>query len=191
MIEGNFPNLKFQTFYSSKEVSGCPLISEVIRIGKKFDELNLYENIEETLISFRYGKRLLINSIGSNIIDIKKEDFLEIVDYDPIKKIILAIGPKEPRIETPIHWLICHAKNEINAIIQINNRSFAEKFEKKLPTTEKEHPSGTLEQAKEILGCLRESNKIDIKNQGLIFVGNSSKEVEELVLNTLEEKNEN
>ena len=186
MIGGNFSNLKFQTFYTSKEVSACPLISDVVRIGKRFDDLKLYENIEKTVISFRYGRRLLINSMGSSIKDIKKEDFLEIVDYDPIKKLILAIGPKEPRIETPVHWLICHAKKEVNAIIQINNRNFAEKFEKKLPATDREYPSGTLDQAKEILGCLRKSDKIVIKNQGLIFVGNSSNEVGELVINTLE-----
>jgi len=187
MIGGNFLNLQLQTFYVSKEVSACPLISEFIRIGKMFDELNLYEDIQETIISFRYGKRLLINSIGSNIGKIKKEDLLEIIDYDPIKKIILLIGPKEPRIETSIHWLICHAKNEINAIIQINNQNLAEKFEKKLPTTKKEYLSGTLDLAKEILESLRNNNRVVIKNQGLIFVANNSKEVENLVLKTLEE----
>jgi len=187
MIGGSFPNLQFQTFYISKEVSACPLISEIIRIGKKFDELELFESIREVVISFRYGKRLLINSTGTNIGKIKQEDFLEIIDYDPIKRIILVIGPKEPRIETPVHWLIHHAKNEINAIIQIINQNLAEKFEKKMPTTKKEHPSGTLDQAKEILENLRNSNKVVIKNQGLIFVGNNSKEVENLFLKTLGE----
>ena len=187
MIGGTFSNIQFKTFYVSKEVSACPLISEIIRIGKKFDEIKLYDNIWETIISLRYGKRILINSEARNIGKIKQEDFIEIIDYDPIKNIALSIGPKQPRVETPIHWLIHHARHEINAIIQINNSKLAERFEKKLPNTKKDYPIGTLDQAKDILGNLQNSKKISIKNQGLIFVGNNLKEVENLVLKTLEE----
>ena len=56
-----------------------------------------------------------------------------------------------------------------------------------IPITEKEYPTGTLEQAKEVLRCLKDSNIVIIKNQGVIFVGSSAKEVEELLFTTLEE----
>ncbi len=187
MIGGTFSNLQFKTFYVSKEISACPLISEIIRIGKKFDELKLCDDIWETIISLRYGKRILINSEARNLGKIKQEDFIEIIDYDPIKNIALSIGPKEPRVEMPIHWLIHHARREINAIIQINDSKLAEKFEKKLLSTKKEFPTGSLDQVKDILRNLHNSKKIVIKNQGLIFVGNNSKDVENLVLKTLEE----
>ena len=135
----------------------------------------------------RYIKRVLINADKSNFKNIKQEDFLEIVDYDPLKKVILLIGPKEPRIETPIHWLIHNSRAEVNAVIHINDKTMAEKLEKKLPTTEKEYPAGTLEQAKEILRILRNSKIVVIKNQGVLFVGNNTKDAEDLVIKTFEE----
>jgi ribulose-5-phosphate 4-epimerase/fuculose-1-phosphate aldolase len=179
--------LYFQTFYVSKEESNCPLISEIIRIGKKFKDLNLSEKINDSVISLRYGKRVLLNSDGSNFAELMKEDILEIVDYDPIKRIVLTMGPKEPRIETPIHWLILHTRDEINVVIQINDENLVNKFGKMIPITENEYPSGTLEQAKEILKNLRDSKRVVIKNQGILFVGNSIKDVEETILKTYEE----
>jgi hypothetical protein len=187
MIGESFSDTQFQTFYISREISACPHISEIIRIGKKFDDLKLYENINETIISFRYGKRLVINSDGSNFGKIDKDDILEIVDYDPIKKILLILGEKTPRIETPTHWLVCHAKKEINTIIQIKNVDLANLFKGNLPTTKKEDLLGSLEQTKDILFNLRDSNVVVLKNSGLLFVGNIAKEVESLVINTLEQ----
>ena len=109
----------------------------------------LYENIRETVISLRYGRRLVINSAGSNFVKINMDDILEIVDYDPIKRVMLVIGPKEPKLQTPVHWLICHAKKEINIIIEIKNSELAESFKEKLPTTKKDDYVGILEQAKD------------------------------------------
>ena len=56
-----------------------------------------------------------------------------------------------------------------------------------IPITENEYPSGTLEQAKEILKNLKDSKRVVIKNQGILFVGNSIKDVEETILKTFEE----
>jgi len=178
----------FQTFYVSKEESNCPLLTEISKIGKKIKDLELSDEIIfSTSISLKYGKRILINSQESDIRSIKRKEFLEIVDYDPVKRVLLAMGPKQPRNESPMHWLIHHARNEINAIIQINNKQLAEKLSKKFPTTEKELPQTTLEQIKEVLRILRKSKKVVIKNQGLLFVGDNSEETEKYALEALEE----
>ena len=66
-------------------------------------------------------------------------------------------------------------------------QDFVRKFEKQLPVTEKEYPIGSLEQAKEVLKGLRESKKVVIKNQGILFVGSNIKEVEDLTLEILKE----
>lgn len=187
MIEGNISDIRFQTFYVSKEESNCPLISEVISIGKKLLELNLSENISKTVVSLRYGKRILINADSVVFGDLKQEEFLEIIDYDPLKKVLLAMGPKDPGIYTTIHWLIHHARNEVNAVVQLNDNILAKKLVKKLPVTEKEYPNGSLEQAKEVLKVLRNSKRVVIKNQGVLLVGGSLKEVENLILKTFEE----
>ena len=191
MIRGNLPDFNFQTFYVSKEESNCPLISDIIKTSKKLRELDSLKEINQIIISLRYIKRMLINADKSNFEDLKQEDFLEIVDYDPLKKVILLIGPKEPRIETPIHWLIHNSRVEINAVIQINDKKLAEKLEKKLPSTENDYPIGTLDQAKEVLKILRNSKIVVIKNQGVLFVGNNIKQVEDLIIKNLGNVNEN
>ena len=95
------------------------------------------------------------------------------------------MGPKEPVVETSIHWMIHHARDEVNAIIQITDRQLAEKLEKILPVTEKEYSPGTLEQVKVVLKVLRNSKKVVIKNQGVLFVGGNMKEAEELAFGSI------
>ena len=187
MIRGTLPNFNFQTFYVSKQESNCPLIPEIIKTSKKLNETNFFKDINQIIFSLRYIKRILINADKSNFKEFKQDDFLEIVDYDPLKKVILLIGPKEPRIETPIHWLIHNSRMEINAVIQIKNNILSDRLEKKLPTTENDYPAGTLEQAKEVLKSLRNSKIVVIKNQGVLFVGNNTKQAEDLVIKTFEE----
>jgi len=187
MIGETYPNLYFQTFYVSKEISKCPLISEIIKVSKKFKAINLLKEVINISVSLRYGKRILINAKNIDFSKINAEDFLEIIDYDPFKKVLLVIGNKEPRIDTPNHWFIHHARHEVNAIIQIDDAQLVKKLEKKLPGTENEYPTGTLEQTKEILKILRDSKKMLIKNQSAIFVGNNMKDAEDLVVSTFEE----
>jgi len=180
MIGKTFANEGFQTFFVSQEQSNCPLIVDIIRFSKNLEDYKLGENVFG-VVSMGYGKRMLINRRNMGLKDIKIEDIVEIADYDPIKKIALIIGKNEPHIETPVHWLVHHARNDVNAVIQINSEDLIERFSKKLPITEKEYPSGSLELAKEVLKTLRESNAIIISNQGVLFVGTCLKEVEDLI----------
>ena len=173
-------NLGFQTFYASKGESNSPLIPEIVRTGKKLKESGI---ATDAIISLRYGRRVLVNAENIDIGKIKREDLLEIVDFNPVKRVLFVMGLKESDIDAPTHWMIHHARNEINAVVQINDNSWAEKLEKKLPTT-KEQPRGTFEFAKEVLKALRSSKKIVIKNRGVLFVGSDMKEVEDLVLET-------
>ena len=179
MNGGNLSNIYFQTFYVSKEKSNCPLIADALRIEKKIKE----HNFSDIVISQRYGKRILINSFNKDEDEIR-DTFLEIVDYDPIKKVLLVMGPNEPRIETPLHWFIHHARTEVNAVVQINDKELCEKL-KKGPETQKDYSVVTLEQIKEVLKYLRDSKKVIIKNQGVIFVGNNLKEVEKLIFEVI------
>jgi len=182
MIRGN---LNFQTFYTSKEESNCPLITEIIRIGKKIEKKGLAKDISSLIISLRYGRRMIINTDHDNISRIKREEILEIVDYDPVKKILLAIGPTQPKAETPVHWMIHHARDEINAVIQLNSEEIIEKIKDRIPSTNQEQITGSFEMIKEVLKALRDSKSVIIKNQGVLFVGNSIKDVEEQVFKNL------
>ena len=186
MIGGNLPNLSFQTFFVSREQSSSPLVSEMIRIGKNFKEQELLKETTGT-ISLGYGKRVIIPGNDFKLDELKREDFLEIVDYDPVKRIVLAIGRNQPCIETPVHWLIHHARDDVNAIIQLNGKNVIKKLSTAFPTTEKECPPGTLDLAKEILKLLRTNKNIIIKDTGALFVGANIKEVENSVLKALGE----
>ena len=187
MIGKIYPNFSFQTFYVSKEICRCPLISEISRVNKRIKDSGLLKDFFEFSASMKYGKRMIINAKNSNLSETKGEDFLEIVDYDPLKKVLLVMGVKEPRIETSVHWIIHNAREEVKAIIQINSKKLVEKLENKMPVTEKEYPIGSLEQAKEILSKLRISKKVIIRSQGIIFVGNSMKDAEDSMIKTFEE----
>jgi hypothetical protein len=105
MVDKNLPSNYFQTFYVSKDESHCPLIADAVGVDNRLRK----QGLSNIIISQRYGKRILINSIGK---ELNKEDFLEIVDYDPVRRVLLAMGTKEPRIETPLHWFVHYAKND-------------------------------------------------------------------------------
>ena len=173
-------NIPFQTFFISREVSKCPLISDIIKIGKKINLLGLEEPTNSN-ISLSYGKRILINASNVNLTNLNYQDIIEIVDYDPVKNIILAMGKQNPVIETPVHWIIHHARDDVNAVIQLNGEKIVNQFSENSPITEREYPSGTIEMAKEVLKTLRKSKKIVIRNIGCLFVGINLKEVENLI----------
>ena len=182
-------NLNLQIFFISRESVNSPLIIEIIRFINKFKDL---ENITSLVISLEYGKRIIINTEKTDFRNIKKDDFVEIVDYDPAKNTMLIIGKKEPLVETPIHWIIHNARKDINAIIQFyDQRIFEKKNKTKIITTEEEKPSGTLELSKEILKALRNSKNILIKNQSGLSIGRNLKEAEEQFLELMRNLNEN
>jgi len=186
MIGGNFPNISFQTFYVSKEETNSPLLIEIIKIGKKLKESGLLKEDTSATISLGYGKRILINSEVEDFSKIKKEEIIEIVDYDPIKNNLLIIGPAEPKVETPVHWMIQHAREEITATIEIHDSGFAEKLNKTMPIVDDKYPISSVEHIKEILRGLRDSKKIVVKNESVLFIGTNLAEVEELIFKTYE-----
>lgn len=177
MKEQNAPLNQFQVFYVSNEKSKNSLIPEIVKIGKKIKESKLIEE-SSAVISLSFGSQVLINSDVEDYSNIKDEEMLEVVDYDPVKNNILIIGKKRPRLETPVHWMIHHARNDVGVIIQINNKDLAEKLKSKIPETKKEDLPGSFEQIKSVLLLLRNSKKIIIRNQGVLFVGKTIKEIE-------------
>lgn len=147
MIQPNLPTGLFQTFYVSKEASNCPLLIDMIRIGRTLETLGIPEDGYGT-ISMKYGKRLLINAKHADIRQLTQQDILEIVDYDPIKRVMLVIGTREPPLETPVHWIIQKARHDITILLEITSPSILHKFPENLPSTEQNTPLGTLERVR-------------------------------------------
>lgn len=184
MNEKILPSPTLQILFVSRETSNCPLIAEMMKLGQKLQELGVADN-ETGIVSLDYGKRLLINAKHVDVKQLKQQDVVEIVDYDPLKNIMMVIGTKDPCQEAPVHWVIQKARHDINALLQINSTLLVEKLQGKLPMTEKEMTPGTLGQAKEILKTLRNGKTILIKNKGVLFAGINIKEIEDALLKHL------
>ncbi|MDX1799110.1 MAG: hypothetical protein R3255_10715 [Candidatus Lokiarchaeia archaeon] len=190
MINIDILNNESQIFYLSRESCKSPIISDFIRITKKLEELNLDYLVEKIVISIKNGKRMIINGLGQEYQNINYNDIIEIVDYDPIKNTILVLGKTKPLPETTLHWIIQNARDDINAIIQINvNEKQINKLPN-LPKTNTKYSTYSLEFAKEILPLLRNNNIIIINNQTILFVDRSLNEVEKLFFDKIGGLNE-
>jgi len=184
MLNKRFPNVLFQTFFVSRDTSNCPLIGDVLKFCKKLDELKLF-NDGGGSISLRYGKRILINGEDVDLSSMRQDDIIEIVDYDPSKNIVLAIGKKDPCIETPVHWLIQRARDDINTVFMLNNKIFPKKFSRQFPSTDDKSIPGSIDLAKQILKALRNNKVILIKNRGILFAEFNLNLMEKSILNIL------
>lgn len=180
MTERILPNPVQQIIFVSRETSNCPLIAEMMKLGQELKDLGIPE-ADTGIVSLDFGKRLLINGKNVDIKKMNRQDVVEIVDYDPLKNIIMVIGTKDPCQQMPVHWMIQKARHDINALLQINSKTLAEKYKGNFPSTEKVTPVGTLEQAKEILKTLREGKTIIVRDEGLLFSGINILEIENMV----------
>jgi len=156
----------------------------MIKLGQSIQEQGLTDK-ETGIISLDYGKRLLINAKNIDIKKMTQQDVVEIVDYDALKNVMMVIGPKDPHLETPVHWIIQKARHDINALLQINSPALYERFQKTLPVTEKETQPDSLERAKDILKTLRNGKTILLRNEGMVFAGINIKEITNAMKNYL------
>ncbi len=184
MNEKILPSPALQTLFVSREVSNCPLISEMIKLGQSLQQFGVADK-DVGIVSLNYGKRMLINAKNVDTKQMNQQDVVEIVDYDPLKNIMMVIGSKDPCLEAPVHWIIQKARHDINALLQINSPVLFEKLHGIHPATEKETPPGTLERAKEILRTLRKEKTILIKNEGVFMAGINLKEIQEALVKQL------
>lgn len=180
-------NKPFQSIKVSNEISNFKLISEIIKLIKKLNEklnLKIDENI---IISVKYGKRIVLNHKNSNLEKIQIDDFIEIVDYNPIKKLFLTIGTHEPDFNMTLHWIIQNARKKANLLVQLNSNLLINQIIKKKNEEEKQSPNNSIEIAKDILIKLRVSNTAYIENYGIFIIGNSFNDIEVIINKLIED----
>jgi len=187
MKKEKIDSLPIQVFYTSKEETNCPLISDLLRIAKTLKQKKILQNKKGVTISFTYGKRILINSIVQDFSNIKREELLEIADYDPIKNNLLVIGKADPKSETTLHFMIHHAREDIKIIVQIKNDELLEKIKNKIPILDENLPINSIEFIKKVLKELRDSKIVGIKDDGILFVGKKIDEIDSLITSFYEE----
>lgn len=180
MTNSHYPLGAFQTFFISRETSRSPFISELIRFCRNMAELQGCESGSGS-ISFSYGKRLLINGRNTSLDTIRPDNFVEIVDYDPLKNIMVTIGTIDPCNEAPVHWIVQHARADIHAMVILYNRAIVEQLSRDLPLTKIQDITGSLDGVKDVLRLLQESSIIIIRNQGILCVGFDLKEIQDSI----------
>lgn len=185
MISNDIIRFGSQYFYVSKQESNCTLIPTAVVFLKKLIENHPKLDLSTPIISLSYGKRIIINSATQ---DIDKINFLEVVDYDPIKHTYLLLGLYEPPIQTPLHWMVLNAKKEINVLLQIKIDLTNIQSSKKIPQINSEYLPWSLEGIREILKLLRNNNCIIISNDNILCAGFDLKEIETLVYKIIGDK---
>ena len=181
MIEGGFRKNIFETFYISKEVIDNPLINELKKFSKKIKKDGLIKDGSNAIFSIGFGKRVLINAKVKDYSNILKEELIEIADYDPVKNNMLLIGKNKPFLETPIHWMIHHARSDVRFIVQLDNKKILNENKGKFPETKNELKTCSIDMIKDIMGKIKDSKIVIIKNHGILFIGNSKKEIEKII----------
>ncbi|MFO7677942.1 MAG: hypothetical protein R6V50_06145 [Thermoplasmatota archaeon] len=169
-------------FFVSKEPSRSPFISDILSFGEKINTLSIKPT--KIIISISFGNRLLIAWTNNEIKKLTQSDILEIVDVDPIKQNVLLIGQKEPCIETLVHWIIHKARNDINALVEIQSDFLYTKYSKKLQVLKKT-PNGTIKRAKSILQTLQNTKNICIEDEGILLAGVYLKEIKDYLTENL------
>ncbi|MBN2602515.1 MAG: hypothetical protein JXA91_00080 [Candidatus Thermoplasmatota archaeon] len=185
MIDNNIPRFGFQNFYASRQESKCPLIPRAVAFLNKLIENHPKLDLFMPIISLSYGKRIIINSPS---VQINERNFLEIVDYDPIKQTYLLIGLSEPPIDAPLHWIVLNAKKEINVLLQMKLNLSNNKSSKKFPHINGEFLHWSLEKIGEILKLMRNTNIIIIGKDNILCAGFDLKEVESSILKIIEDR---
>jgi hypothetical protein len=103
-----------KTFYVSRDPVRNPLMERMVAAGR--EAARLRKDVRTGSVSVRYGKRVLLTARGADLAHLASDDFVEVVDYNPVTDVTFLIGVGEPPDELPIHWII-YARDEVNAAI--------------------------------------------------------------------------
>jgi hypothetical protein len=180
------PTPALQVLFVSRETSKSPLFGELVKIGHILENQGISTH-ETGIMSYDYGRRLIITAKNIDVKQMSQGDIVEIADYDPLKNIMLVIGTKEPSQEAPVHWIIQKARHDINILLQLHSPSLVKKLHDTLPSTEEVTSPGTLNRAKELLKTLRKGKTILIQDDEVLFAGINIPEIEKSVAFYLKE----
>ena len=169
----------FQSFFLAKEVTTSEALPMLLHF---LNQINLEPTFKKLTcrISTRYGKRIIINT-NHHEKNLKNVDFIEIVEYDPLKNIVLLIGQKQPPLETSIHSLLYRARNDINAIAQFSGEKLPFIVPDNIAVVQNPGVHGSFEEAKQILKTIGTTNIVKIKNKSLIVCGSNLQNIKSIL----------
>jgi len=165
---------QFNQYCHSKEESNSPLIPTLIKIGKNLLDVPGIKKDSITLAS-RYGKRLLITTKNLDLNEMKRKDFVEIIDVEPLKKIILYFGPSVPTDITAYLWMLHYAKKEIQFSVYFEFEE-KKKSNESFPFVEKK--GDFLDTVKNMLRAIQQTSEFQFDKNAIIITGQTIKDIE-------------
>jgi len=173
-------NNQFQIFTLSKEESNCPLIPQILQLGKNIYPLLGSAKERSVLITMPYGKRIISSTSNNPVNHLSRSDFIEIVDYDPIRNILLFIGPTQPDEILPVHCMIHKAKQEILIAVSIKGTEGDTKLLKNKDMTVQAGKTH-LETVKNVLKALQKNPIVHIQETGTLITGKTIADIDETI----------
>lgn len=170
------PPDQLQIFFASHELPSNPLVNELIKAGKTIAEKTDGDHTQG-IISLGFGKRIIATAHTTKFSSIEQDHLIEIVDYDAYKQILLIMGKKEPIPTLAINWMLHHAKQEIGAIILLEN-SKKTTLTKNIQTIETQPHLTILNQVKTLLKALQNDSILHLENQGILITGRTISDIQ-------------
>jgi hypothetical protein len=170
------PPDQLQIFFASHELPSNPLVNEIIKAGKTIAEKTDGDQTQG-IISLGFGKRIIATAHSTNFSSIEQDHLIEIVDYDAYKQILLIMGKKEPIPAIAINWMLHHAKQEIRAIVLIENIKKIT-LNTNIQTIDTQPQSPILNQVKTLLNALQKETILQLDNQGILITGRTISDIQ-------------
>jgi len=139
-------------------------------------------------LSMRVGNSFLITAAGSNLGQLSSDDFVEILDVDIERKLIRAIGIKDPSSETMLHGSIYQKREDVHVIFHGHNQEILKQCGALgLKSTRQWFPYGTRELVESVCAEMGENEQFLImKDHGFLSFGKTCQQAGNLVIKVLQ-----
>lgn len=173
--------IKPTTFFIGNQVHDSDLAPQIMATGKKLAGTVVINRFGS--ISTKFRNKFVVTSSTADFHNIGAEDIIEVMNYDPVRNSILAIGTKDPSPDTPLHWFIYRAFPTARAAIHIHDELVLNNFRAlKLPVTSRKLEIFNAQTSLDVLSELKKNNYIIIKEHGSVVIGRNLNDVVELAI---------
>ena len=161
-------------------------INSIKDTGKKLSKIKIFDC---GIIASRYGKRIIITGEGTYFNSISQDNVLEIVDYDPSRRFLLALGHTScsPPNETPIIWHALYNIPDIEAAIMIHYDNIQDINKVNNEENIVDIKILDLNNLLNTLGILKNNNYILLENKGVLAIGKNLDEAYNLIKKIFED----
>lgn len=176
---------KFETEFKNEEIPQDTRIYEILSLGQKFKKMGLLPHEDggnAGNLSFRNSRGFVITAGGKDKGKLTQRDFVQVLKASLDSMKVIAEGEEQPSSETLTHHLLYMERKDINAIIHVHDDTVLKNAHKlKIKSTERKHPYGTAELAKDIKKSVGDGNFLAVKGHGVIALGKSMWEAGKII----------